>query len=178
MALSIAPEAVLAMEKPWDQLPGEANVWFTRFQKYLALPTKPRSLKMIYNQEVGGKNYPSNNWNDAARMYFWRERTEMYDKSIAKEIVDQAYGARIDAGKEIAQSAEKVFKQYLDVVKKILDADLSTPENMAKMQSELKKVAIVAGTGKAIERAIESYKAVVGEKKSITSHNTEVTLEW
>lgn len=178
--ISIAEASqLLAIEKPWEQLEGEPLIWFTRFQKYLAQPIKPRKIKLIYNEEVGGKNYASPHWHNAAKQYFWVERADMYDGAIAKEVVNKTFQNRVDSGKEIANETEKTFKKFIVVVQEVLNANLSDEAQLDSYRSQLNKISIMTGRGKVLEKLMDGYKAIIGDKSIIeTPTNKEVTIEF
>lgn len=68
---------------PWEQQPGESNLWFSRYHIYLLLgPT--RSLLEAYNADLAKKSKekqssPSSAYSAAAKQWLWKERAAAYD---------------------------------------------------------------------------------------------------
>lgn len=77
--------------RPWDQQPGENNLWFRRFQSYLRLGPR-RSMLSAYTRDLeqrginakGKKHIPSS-WRDSARRWRWLERAQAWDAQVAEQ---------------------------------------------------------------------------------------------
>jgi hypothetical protein len=69
--------------EPWEQQPGEPNLWYARYERYrLAGPR--RSLLALFNserREHGAKKARSipQSWAQKAKQWRWRERAEAWD---------------------------------------------------------------------------------------------------
>jgi hypothetical protein len=70
--------------EPWERQPGESNLWFSRFQRYL-LAGPSRSLLGTVNGERTEKGQEKQSkvpgsWNQAFTRWNWRERAEAWDE--------------------------------------------------------------------------------------------------
>ena len=72
------------MTKPWDRLPGERNLWYSRFEEYRLMGPN-RSMLEVCNRsrDIKGKNRSVNtsqSFVNAAKKYKWTERAEAWDE--------------------------------------------------------------------------------------------------
>lgn len=93
--------------KPWDQMDGEANRWYQRFNAF-RLAGPGRSILAVSNAEkaLKGRNeskYTPGSWRNAAEKWHWKERANAWDQHL----VDQKTAA-IEArwGGEIMEQVE------------------------------------------------------------------------
>lgn len=70
----------------WDQLPGETDLWYDRFEIYRQLGAI-RSVSKTYQiakredpERITG-NTPGSNWHEKASEYRWAERARAYDQA-------------------------------------------------------------------------------------------------
>jgi hypothetical protein len=69
--------------KPYEQKPGEPDLWYGRFHEFL-LQGSRRSLLSVYNAErekagKGGMKSVPSAWDEAANQWRWRERATFWD---------------------------------------------------------------------------------------------------
>jgi hypothetical protein len=79
----------LPLSEPWERQPGEPNLWFSRFQRYL-LAGPSRSLLGTVNGERTEKGREKQSkvpgsWNQAFARWNWRERAEAWDERVRHE---------------------------------------------------------------------------------------------
>lgn len=68
---------------PWEQQPGENDLWFSRFLRFVALGAE-RSVSLV---STGQKNYypvPAH-WPMVAKQKQWRERAKAFDEAHRKD---------------------------------------------------------------------------------------------
>lgn len=69
--------------QPWEQQPGENDLWFSRFLRFVALGGE-RSVSLV---STGKKNYypvPAH-WPMVAKRDSWRERAKAFDEAYRKD---------------------------------------------------------------------------------------------
>ena len=89
-----------------EQLPGEKDIWYKRFCKWLLMPGGRRVLLQVYNEEqrlvqadkeesAGLPHQPykpaksvNGSWKKAFKDYHWEQRSEAFDQSIRDETLD------------------------------------------------------------------------------------------
>jgi len=79
-------QAADGQPQPWEQQPGEPNLWFSRFQLYLELGLT-RTLQKAYRRCAAQRDrpspsvagHPNPHWCDAARRWQWRARAQVWD---------------------------------------------------------------------------------------------------
>ena len=115
----MAPEA--DERKPWDQMEGEPDRWYGRFQIYLELGVT-RTLKATYaaaGQAARGQPLEnSGRCSIAARRWHWRERAHAWDVH-QRELL-----ALSERNSRLALHSRRVerMEDYLDAVCEVLDA--------------------------------------------------------
>lgn len=68
---------------PWEQQPGENDLWYSRFLRFVALGAE-RSVSLV---STGMKNYypvPAH-WPMVAKQRQWRERAKAFDEAARKD---------------------------------------------------------------------------------------------
>jgi hypothetical protein len=74
--------------EPWDQLPGEPDLWFGRFFIFQNLPPDERSMLAVYNRVGRKRTRPGtpahavpHRWRFATRQWRWVERAAAWDRA-------------------------------------------------------------------------------------------------
>lgn len=100
--------------KPWDRIPGETVLEFTRFEKYRLLGPN-RSIRGAFRVEnPESKSIPKSAWFRAADQNRWKERAEAWD--LAEIEADRI---RFNAEKKKSKESRiKVLEGYLGRVVK------------------------------------------------------------
>ncbi len=118
MPARMAPEA--DERKPWDQMAGERDVWYGRFQVYLELgPT--RTLKgaaaAAGRQMRGAPLTTGSDWSLTARRWRWRERAHAWD------VHERELLALSERNTRLALHSRRVerMEDYLDAICEVLD---------------------------------------------------------
>lgn len=103
--------------KPWDQLPGEPNRWYERFQVFLGLgPT--RTVAAAARACARSRD---SHWGDQARIWHWRERAVGWDVYQRDLLALSERQVRIG----LRRRRLAVIEEYLEAVRAVLDnADL------------------------------------------------------
>ncbi|MFN8464566.1 MAG: hypothetical protein U0X20_03410 [Caldilineaceae bacterium] len=101
--------------QPWDQLEGEPNAWYGRFQVYLELGVT-RTLKVAAT-EAGLQVSGGGTWSTASRRWRWRERAHAWDVH-QRELL-----ALSERNTRLALHSRRVerMEDYLDAVCEVLD---------------------------------------------------------
>jgi hypothetical protein len=114
-----APEA--GERKPWDQMPGEPDRWFARFQIYLELGvtrTLGATAAAAGRQAQGEPLERNGHWSYHARRWYWRARAHAWDVH-QRELL-----ALSERNTRLALHSRRVerMEDYLDAVCEVLDA--------------------------------------------------------
>lgn len=65
--------------EPWEQQPGESDLWFSRFEEYRKLGPR-RTVDAIYRRETGREKVrASGDWRDESQFRKWQERARAWD---------------------------------------------------------------------------------------------------
>jgi hypothetical protein len=115
----MAPE--VGDRKPWDQVPGEPDRWFARFQLYLELGvtrTLNATAAAAGRQERGAPLVASSEWSHSARRWHWRIRAHAWDVH-QRELL-----ALSERNTRLALHSRRVerMEDYIDAVCEVLDA--------------------------------------------------------
>lgn len=91
--------ASAAQRQPWDPLPHEPQLWFSRFNVYLKLGVG-RTLERAYQDCMaveGGKGpRPGSAWYAAAREWCWDERAKAWDADRREALLAQEQERRLE----------------------------------------------------------------------------------
>lgn len=84
--------------KPWDQLPGETNAWFHRFDKFRLLVN--RSVQAAYNEWRIAKGRERSrgtpqSWRDASKRWNWYDRADAWDRHCIEQASKEIEERRI-----------------------------------------------------------------------------------
>jgi hypothetical protein len=157
---------------PWEQLPGETNAWFNRFDRFRLLTD--RSVQAAFNQwrlAKGRKLSRSTpkSWRDASKRWNWYERGEAWDRhcleqasmEIEKErirILQSGYALKHERIKVLNELAEMLLGEIKEVDKRWC------PDVKSIGQGEnAERVDIVRFNGSLIEQARKSLEDIAAE---------------
>jgi hypothetical protein len=93
------------MAEPYDQQPGETDLWFQRFRDFYLLVGSERHLDDAYRRHLaaGGadpaavrRRRAPGCWREAAKRYRWEERVRPWDRERRRER-QQAHEAQLEA---------------------------------------------------------------------------------
>ncbi|MFN8469787.1 MAG: hypothetical protein U0X20_29795 [Caldilineaceae bacterium] len=103
-------------QQPWDQMAGEPDLWYGRFQVYLELGVT-RTLKVAAT-EAGLQVSGGGTWSTASRRWHWRERARAWD------VHQRDLLALSERNRRLALRSRRVerMEDYLDAVCEVLDA--------------------------------------------------------
>lgn len=114
---SMVPRAHKPDVRAWDQQPGENNLWYARFLRFVAIgptgPVGPRSISLV---STGQKNhYPvPAHWPMVAKQRLWRERAAAFDEAGRKdEAVINQFNAMLGSFQMEAPESEARLLQGL-----------------------------------------------------------------
>jgi hypothetical protein len=105
---------------PWEQLAGEPEHWFGRFQVYLALGPARTLMHSSRNAGLQVRNRPyalSACWINAARRWRWRERALAWDAQQRELMALSERNARIS----LRDRRVAMIDDYLEAVHTVLD---------------------------------------------------------
>lgn len=68
---------------PWEQQPGENNLWYARFLRFVALGPS-RSVSLVSTGERNHYPVPAH-WPMVAKQSLWRERAAAFDEAARKD---------------------------------------------------------------------------------------------
>ena len=120
--MDVLPElpAPPAADRPlWEQWPGEPDLWYGRFQLYLALGPA-RSLRGAYRHYThnDAKTAWNSEWSSAARRWQWRARALAYDAHQRELLALSERNMRLG----LRQRRLAVIEETLDQVRTALDS--------------------------------------------------------
>lgn len=97
-------------EQPWERLPEENNLWYSRFSAYLALGPA-RSMREVYRQEKGKPHSTAvpGTWNTMFRQFDWRARAMAYDEYTRKKVFTQGNASDTERIKNLSLLAERMY---------------------------------------------------------------------
>lgn len=97
------PSLTVAPRHPWDQQPGENDLWYCRFMRFAALgPT--RSVSLVATGRRNAYPIPAH-WPIQARQLNWRERAKELDAAIlSATIAVEAFNASLRTFREKSQA--------------------------------------------------------------------------
>ena len=107
-------------DKVWDQWPGEPELWYGRFQGYLALgPTRSVSATARALPAAPGRQRHSSDgrWSRIARQWFWRERAHAWDVHQRELLAFSERNRRL----ALRYRRIELIEDQLDVVCELLD---------------------------------------------------------
>ena len=104
--------------QPWEQMEGEPDMWFTRFEMYKQLGPN-RSLRLL-NGLLHGMDGPSAHVGSATRKYSkrwdWVKRAQAWDKEQVLAIGVVEFDRRLDAREERLAIIERVLRAVATVL--------------------------------------------------------------
>lgn len=119
----------------WDQLPGEPDAWFAKFDRFFRPLGPDRSLEQAYGDWISSKKrakstardpksrrQPSKSWYRAAQVYNWKARARAWDEGERLRLLEQEQAERaqmINRHVKLAQTLQALAGQAL---KRISDA--------------------------------------------------------
>jgi hypothetical protein len=131
----VAKRAEESYRQPWEQMDGEPNLWFGRFQVYLGLGPM-RSVKAAVTAAAAGPEAgtgtgsgtgagkprkSSGIWSRHGRVWRWRERAQAWDAQQRNLLAVAERNSRA----ALKSRRLDVIGDYLDVVREVLNkADL------------------------------------------------------
>jgi hypothetical protein len=107
------------IRQPWEQMDGESNVWFGRFQLYLGLgPMRTLiSTPAAVSKQTGKSCSYNPEWGRHSRIWRWRERAQAWDAHQR----DLLAVAERNSRAALKSRRLDVIGDYLDVVRGVLD---------------------------------------------------------
>jgi hypothetical protein len=85
---------VVDERKPWEQMDGEPNRWFQRFERFRLMGLGRSILSCVNRERVAKGRAESDDapgsWRNAAKAWDWRARAEAWDKHISEQAVAEA----------------------------------------------------------------------------------------
>ncbi len=146
-------------EQPWLPRPGENNLWYDRFSRYLAAGPS-RSVRGVYNAEKGNersKAVPAS-WTEAAHRFEWQRRAQAYDEMQRKVVFTKGYASDETRITKLNALAEKMYARLderlakMRVTDKFLAQYLAVLDMLAKHTGGyVQKHEVTGKDGKAIE---------------------------
>jgi hypothetical protein len=112
----------------WEQIIGEPNHWFDRFDKYRRLGPQ-RTLEAVFLAEWESKGRqgkaprPPKQWYYACREWSWKERAAAWDTQVRKQDADRDTQRRIEHDRRLWEAREKLLEKSLAAMEKV---DLAT----------------------------------------------------
>lgn len=112
-----APRVRKPDPKPWDQQPGENNLWYARFLRFVAIgptgPIGPRSISLVSTGEKNHYPVPAH-WPMVAKQRQWRQRAAAFDEAARRdEAVINTFNALLGAFQMEAPESEAKLLQGL-----------------------------------------------------------------
>ena len=114
------PAAGAGADKVWDQWPGEPELWYGRFEVYLALgPTRSVSAAERALAAAPGKQKHSldGRWSRTAQQWYWRERAHAWDVHQRELLALSERNRRL----ALRDRRIELIEDQLDVVCELLD---------------------------------------------------------
>jgi hypothetical protein len=114
------PVAAAGTDKVWDQWPGEPELWYGRFEVYLALgPTRSVSAtaRALAADPGRQKHWSDGRWSGIARQWFWRERAHAWDVHQRELLAFSERNRRL----ALRDRRIELIEDQLDVVCELLD---------------------------------------------------------
>jgi hypothetical protein len=149
-----SPELSIGSKIPWNQWPGESDLWYIRFLLYRELGPN-RTLKDAATKSLGRPvNCLSGAWTEASSQWSWVERAQAFDEHCTLQIAETAASFRL-----IAETA--VTASLAQIATMIRDALREEGDNKSKLES------IVFGSNRGIDCLAKIHKALHGEKAVI-----------
>lgn len=109
------PSSTPVPANPWDQQPGENDLWYARFLRYVALgPSLPRSVSLVARGRKNAYPIPAH-WPIQAKQNTWKVRAEAFDAAAKADTSGQvtarfnALIGAMQASKLVNGEAEKLL---------------------------------------------------------------------
>lgn len=102
-------------DQPWLRQPGESNVWYDRFSRFLKLGAA-RSVRAVYNAEknnVGPSKPVPAAWTEKTKLYEWRKRAEAYDAWRRAEVFTAGNAQDTERVRKLDELAEAMHKKLM-----------------------------------------------------------------
>jgi hypothetical protein len=111
----VAPAPSDDERDPWERLPDESALWFSRFQQFLMLGAH-RSVRRVFKTETPQAKHESvyGHWYAMAQMNHWAERALAWDEFQAKEERIAAHEERL-AARSQRRSLLREFGERVDL---------------------------------------------------------------
>jgi hypothetical protein len=159
------PAPVPPPEHPWDRQPGEPDLWWSRFRRFLGLGPR-RSLLAAWRAELAesGREVPNGSnpsapdgWSQHATQWAWRERAAAFDDHD-RDRLEQERRDELDRRRREVFSVEwSEARALLDRAHR-LEAEADGLPCMGKTRSTGTEAVEQADGGKPVERTISTER--------------------
>jgi hypothetical protein len=132
------------MSKPWEQLEGESDAWYGKFERYYLMQGEGRALVEAENRYRDDKgrerqSYTSGAWARASDEYRWKERAQAYDRAQRSKLRDRTEDARQDAIAQLVDAAPEVAARLMRIA---LGEDKASKVELSAINSVLARAGV------------------------------------
>src|SRR6266704_2717379 len=102
----------LPESEQWLRLPGESNLWYSRFVLHLRLGPARTMLGAVHLEDAQENRlvtrWTPGSWRSAALKFHWKERAEAWDEHRRKEVFSQGYAFDLKRIEKLDKLAERL----------------------------------------------------------------------